>query len=166
MINSRAFRVFTRLNEIVGTILGVIILVLVVYQFVSRASTFLATPAWTTEAATFAFIWSCAVLAGSAYLRGAYVGVELFTSRFSGATLHWYHRFVHLAVLIFAVTMAYTGWNFGMKTMNQFTPALTWNRGLINMSVCYLGVNLALSALALLLSSDPGEHKQHVVTEA
>lgn len=166
MINSRVFKIFTRLNEIAGTILGIIILVLVVYQFVSRASTLLSTPAWTTEAATFAFIWSCAVLAGSAYLRGAYVGIDLFSSRFSGATLVWYHRIVHLAVFIFAVALAYTGWNFGMKTLNQFTPALTWNRGYVNLSVCYLGVNLALSALALILSSDPGSHKKHAMAEA
>lgn len=164
MICSRTFRAFTRINEILGILLGLIILVLVVYQFLSRALP-IPTPAWTTEAATFAFIWLCAILAGSAYLRGAYVGVDLLSNKLSGNTLVWYHRFIHLAVLVFAVTLAYTGWNFGMRTLNQFTPALTWNRGYINLSACYLGINLGLSALYLMVSPDPGAHKAHALAE-
>ncbi len=164
MVCRHAFKIFTRINEIVGIALGVVILVLVVYQFVSRALP-IYTPAWTTEAATFAFIWLCAVLAGSAYLRGAYVGVDLLAARLSGNTLCWYHRFIHLAVLIFAITLVYTGWNFGMRTLNQYTPALSWNRGVINFSVCYLGINLGISALKLMVSSNPASHKAHALAE-
>ncbi len=159
-----AFRGFSFINEIIGTGLGAIVLVLVVYQFISRALP-IYTPAWTTEAATFAFLWMCAALAGSAYVRGAYVGVDLISERLSENAARWYHRLIHLAVLVLAVTFVFTGWNFGMKTLNQYTPALSWNRGLINFSVCYLGINLGLAALSMMLSSDPASHKAHALAE-
>ena len=144
------FRWWQRVCELLGLSLGLIMIVVVVYQVIGRYTPVPLAP-WTEEAARFLFIWTTALIAGPAYLRGAYVGVDLVPSLLGDRTFAVWARVIHLMVIGFAVVLMLQGTDLGQRTMNQSTPGLGLSMGYINGAMGFAGLNLIVMAVCALL---------------
>ena len=145
------FRWWQRICEVLGTILGAVMIVVVVYQVIARYTPVPLAP-WTEEAARFLFIWTTALIAGPAYARVAYVGVDLVPLLVPDWLYPWWMRALHLGALVFAYFLITEGFDLGLRTMNQSTPGLGITMGYINASIGFAGVNLAVMVVGVALS--------------
>ena len=145
------FRWWQRVCEALGLTLGLVMIVVVVYQVVGRYTPVPLAP-WTEEAARFLFIWTTALMAGPAYLRGAYVGVDLVPSLLSDRVFAVWARVIHVMVIGFGIILMLQGQDLGLRTMNQSTPGLGLSMGYVNGAMGFAGLNIVVMALCTLLS--------------
>ena len=135
------FRWWQKACEAAGLGLGLVMIVVVVYQVIARYSPVPLAP-WTEEAARFLFIWTTALIAGPAYYRGAYVGVDLVPSLLPDWLFAVWARVIHVLVIAFAVILMAQGFELGQRTMNQSTPGLGITMGYINGAMGFAGLNI------------------------
>lgn len=145
------FRQWQRICEILGTLLGGIMIVIVVYQVIARYTPVPLAP-WTEEAARFLFIWTTALIAGPAYARGAYVGVDLVPVLLPDRVYAWWARVLHVCVIVFAVELTRRGFDLGVRTMNQSTPGLGITMGYINGAMGFAGLNLLITGIGVIFA--------------
>jgi TRAP-type C4-dicarboxylate transport system permease small subunit len=141
----RPFALWQRVCEVAGTAMGIVRVVVVTYQIIARYSP-LPLAAWTEESARFAFIWATALIAGPAYVRAAYVGIDLVPVLLSDRAYVWWMRALHLGVLVFAVVLTWMGTELGLRTMNQRSPGLGLPMGYVNGAMGFAGLNLVICA--------------------
>ena len=144
------FRWWQRLCEAAGLALGLVMIVVVVYQVIARYSPVPLAP-WTEEAARFLFIWTTALIAGPAYHRGAYVGVDLVPSLLPDRVFAIWARVIHVLVIAFAVILMLKGFELGQRTMNQSTPGLGITMGYINGAMGFAGLNIIIMGVGTFL---------------
>ncbi len=144
------FRQWQWICEILGTFLGGVMIAVVVYQVIARYTPVPLAP-WTEEAARFLFIWTTALIAGPAYVRGAYIGVDLVPVLLPDRVFRWWMRILHIGALIFAFELMRRGLDLGERTMNQSTPGLGITMGYINGAMGFAGLNLLVMVIGTIL---------------
>ena len=101
----------------------------------SRYLTFLPIISWGEEVTRFAGIWSVFLVAGLTIRRGAHLGVDFLTTRFSPRT----RRVVHLLngglILAFSTLLLVYGLRLAAENMTQYSPALEWSMGLVYLCI-------------------------------
>lgn len=150
----RPFALWQRLCEALGTAFGIALVVVVTYQILARYTPVPLAP-WTEESARFAFIWATAFISGPAYVRAAYVGIDIVPVLLSDRIYVWWMRALHLGVLVFSLVLTWMGVQLGLRTMNQMSPGLGLPMGYINGAMGFAGLNLSLLAFATLIGPQP-----------
>jgi TRAP-type C4-dicarboxylate transport system permease small subunit len=150
----RPFELWQKFCEFLGTAFGILLVVVVTYQIIARYTP-VPLAAWTEESARFTFIWATALIAGPAYARAAYVGVDLVPVLLSDRVYVWWMRGLHLGVLVFAVVLMWTGYELGWRTMNQRSPGLGLQMGYINGAMGFAGLNLVIMVIGVMMSPQP-----------
>ena len=146
----RPFKLWQTLCEALGTAFGFALVIVVTYQIIARYTP-VPLAAWTEESARFAFIWATALIAGPAYARAAYVGIDIVPLMLSDRVYVWWMRALHLGVLVFALVLTWMGIQLGLRTMNQMSPGLGLPMGYVNGAMGFAGFNLSLLAFAVLI---------------
>ena len=144
------FRWWQLVCEYAGLVLGLVMILVVVYQVIAR-HTPVPLASWTEEAARFLFIWATALIAGPAYQRSAYVGVDLLPSLMPDWLFAVWARLIHMLVIAFAVVLLMEGFELGLRTMNQSTPGLGIKMGYVNSAMGFAGLNIIVMGVGTFL---------------
>lgn len=149
-----AFNVFDRANIAVGVALSLVMSCVVIYQIASRYLPIWSAP-WSEEAARFLWIWVIALIAGPAYTRRSYVGIDLVPNLLEGRPAwFWLRKCLHVVVALFCAVLMVKGWELASRTTNQSSPALGLNMGLVNVAIAYAGLAMLIAALEALFSPE------------
>jgi TRAP-type C4-dicarboxylate transport system permease small subunit len=157
----RPFALWQRICEALGTVFGIVLVVVVTYQIIARYSP-VPLAAWTEESARFTFIWATALIAGPAYVRAAYVGIDIVPVMLSDRVYTWWMRALHLGVLVFSLVLTWMGVQLGLRTLNQMSPGLGLPMGYVNGAMGFAGLNLSIMAFAALI----GPQTRHQIGES
>ena len=157
----RPFALWQKVCEVLGTAMGILLVVVVTYQIIARYSP-VPLAAWTEESARFTFIWATALIAGPAYARAAYVGIDLVPILLGDRAYVWWMRALHLLVLVFALVLTWMGTELGLRTMNQRSPGLGLPMGYVNIAMGFAGLNLVIMVFGVML----GPQHRHQIGES
>jgi TRAP-type C4-dicarboxylate transport system permease small subunit len=112
---------------------------------------------WAEELTRFAVAWSTMIGAGAAYRLGEHIGVTILLERLRGPWRALVIRAVHLAVLAFAVMLAWEGWLFTLRNFarGQLTAAMQVPIAWAHLAVPVGAALIALAAAEALWRGTP-----------
>jgi TRAP-type C4-dicarboxylate transport system permease small subunit len=131
------------LEQAIGTLLIVMILILVLTQVAQRYVPGQGWP-WTGEVARYSMVWLTFVMAGYLVAHDRHIAIHLVDYLLRGRAMAFVKLLVHAAVLITCLAMMYATYDLIANDIGQVTAAAEMPLRLVNIPVF---VGFALSAL-------------------
>lgn len=130
------------IETLVGLILGIIVL-LTFYQVVARYA-FSSPLSWLEEFAQLLLVWAVMLGSAAAVKRSNHLTVDILFDQLHGAARVVAVLIINGLVMFLAISMAYYGYLFYLKTAGDYATSLGFARNLFYLPIPIAGVLIAI----------------------